>query len=304
VTAAGRSRPRVGPLGSRSVTSRHGPVARSSAPAGRRGDLRPSEGFSHRLPKHFGTAPNDWPGGREPGTDAREAATVVVGEPPDLPHLPEPPWRGLGTDFVGRAAAPLVDIAVEVVPSALARHGAHRPAGATRPSASPASFRNAAVSAADAGGARGADRAAARIAPLAAGRAVAVGVAAGVDHRTRARIVQRPGRPCRRRPRRRRRGSSARWSRSRARWPRRPPRAAAVPVGTVVHHEDRGLPGESFGLAATAHLLRHPNPRKQCEKLDGSVPKSSSECPTRYVASRPPSFWDCSQYHDRRRQRT
>jgi methionine synthase II (cobalamin-independent) len=65
-----------------------------------------------------------------PGTDPVEAATVVVGELPDLPHLPELPGRGLGTDIVGRAAALLVDIAVEVVPSAYrvtARPGAdHR----------------------------------------------------------------------------------------------------------------------------------------------------------------------------------
>jgi methionine synthase II (cobalamin-independent) len=67
---------------------------------------------------------NPWPPGAAtaigsmPGTDPREAATVVVGELPDLPHLPELPGRGLGTDLVGRAAALLVDIAVEVVPSA------------------------------------------------------------------------------------------------------------------------------------------------------------------------------------------
>jgi hypothetical protein len=56
--------------------------------------------------------------GSMPGTDPLEAATVVVGELPDLPHLPELPGRGLGTDIIGRATALLVDIAVEVVPSA------------------------------------------------------------------------------------------------------------------------------------------------------------------------------------------
>jgi hypothetical protein len=55
--------------------------------------------------------------GSFPGTDPREAAAVVVGELPDLPHLPELPGRGLGTDVIGRAAGLLVDIAVEVVPS-------------------------------------------------------------------------------------------------------------------------------------------------------------------------------------------
>lgn len=55
--------------------------------------------------------------GSMPGTDPLEAATVVVGELPDLPLLPELPARGLGTDIIGRATALLVDIAVEVVPS-------------------------------------------------------------------------------------------------------------------------------------------------------------------------------------------
>jgi methionine synthase II (cobalamin-independent) len=53
-----------------------------------------------------------------PGTDPVEAAAVVVGELPDFPHLPELPKRGLGADIVGRTAALLVDLAVEVVPSA------------------------------------------------------------------------------------------------------------------------------------------------------------------------------------------
>lgn len=52
-----------------------------------------------------------------PGTDPLEAANVVVGEFPDLPHLPELPARGLGADIIGRTTALLVDIAVEEVPS-------------------------------------------------------------------------------------------------------------------------------------------------------------------------------------------
>jgi len=52
-----------------------------------------------------------------PGTNPLEAATIVVGELPDLPHLPELPGRGLGADIVGRTAGLLVDLAVEVVPS-------------------------------------------------------------------------------------------------------------------------------------------------------------------------------------------
>jgi methionine synthase II (cobalamin-independent) len=53
-----------------------------------------------------------------PGTDPVEAAAIVTGELPDLPHLPELPKRGLGADMIGRTAALLVDLAVEVVPSA------------------------------------------------------------------------------------------------------------------------------------------------------------------------------------------
>ena len=52
-----------------------------------------------------------------PGTDALEAARTVIGELPDLPHLPELPERGAGADMIGRTAALLVDLAVELVPS-------------------------------------------------------------------------------------------------------------------------------------------------------------------------------------------
>jgi methionine synthase II (cobalamin-independent) len=55
--------------------------------------------------------------GSLPGTDRREAAHTVVGELPDFPHLPELPARGVGADVIGRAAALLVDLAVEVWPS-------------------------------------------------------------------------------------------------------------------------------------------------------------------------------------------
>lgn len=52
-----------------------------------------------------------------PGTDALDAARVVIGELPQLPHLPELPDRGTGADMIGRTAALLVDLAVELVPS-------------------------------------------------------------------------------------------------------------------------------------------------------------------------------------------
>jgi hypothetical protein len=52
-----------------------------------------------------------------PGTDAREAARTIIGELPGLPHLPELPDRGAGADMIGRTAALLIDLAVELVPS-------------------------------------------------------------------------------------------------------------------------------------------------------------------------------------------
>lgn len=64
-----------------------------------------------------------WPSGTAtgigsvPGTDPVEAARAVLGELPDLPHLPELPDRGVGADMIGRTAALLVDLAVELVPS-------------------------------------------------------------------------------------------------------------------------------------------------------------------------------------------
>lgn len=66
---------------------------------------------------------NAWPLGAAtgigsmPGTDAAEAAAIVLGELPEFPYLPELPARGVGADLIGRTAALLVDLAVEVVPS-------------------------------------------------------------------------------------------------------------------------------------------------------------------------------------------
>ncbi|MUL63649.1 methionine synthase [Mycobacterium sp. CBMA 234] len=54
--------------------------------------------------------------GSWPGTVAREAAAVVVGELPALPHLVELPARGIGADMIGRAGALLVDIGIDTVP--------------------------------------------------------------------------------------------------------------------------------------------------------------------------------------------
>ena len=55
--------------------------------------------------------------GSMPGTLAREAATLVFGELPELPHLVELPERGPGADLVGRGAGLLVDLHVDLQPS-------------------------------------------------------------------------------------------------------------------------------------------------------------------------------------------
>ena len=52
--------------------------------------------------------------GSMPGEDPMEAARTVAGELPDLPFLAELPGRGPGADIIGRAAALLVDIPVEL----------------------------------------------------------------------------------------------------------------------------------------------------------------------------------------------
>ena len=51
------------------------------------------------------------------GTDPAEAARLVFGELPDLPHLPELPDRGPGAELIGRSAALLTDLPVEIGPS-------------------------------------------------------------------------------------------------------------------------------------------------------------------------------------------
>jgi hypothetical protein len=64
-----------------------------------------------------------WPAGAVtgvgslPGSDPVDAVALVFGELPDLPHLPELPDRGPGADMIGRGAALLVDLPVELVAS-------------------------------------------------------------------------------------------------------------------------------------------------------------------------------------------
>lgn len=54
--------------------------------------------------------------GSWPGTTARTAAEVIVGDLHRLPYLPELPARGVGADLIGRAGALLVDIAIDTAP--------------------------------------------------------------------------------------------------------------------------------------------------------------------------------------------
>jgi len=67
------------------------------------------------------TAP--WPAGAAtgvgslPGTDPGEAARLVFGELPDLPHLVELPARGPGADLLGRGAALLAELYVDLQPA-------------------------------------------------------------------------------------------------------------------------------------------------------------------------------------------
>jgi methionine synthase II (cobalamin-independent) len=55
--------------------------------------------------------------GSLPGTDVVEAVRLVFGELPDLPHLPELPARGPGADLIGRGAALLADLPIDLQPS-------------------------------------------------------------------------------------------------------------------------------------------------------------------------------------------
>ncbi|MDT7736250.1 MAG: hypothetical protein QOE12_3424 [Mycobacterium sp.] len=77
-----------------------------------------------------GTGIGSWP-----GTAARPAAEVVVGElGAAMAHLVELPARGVGADIVGRAGALLIDIAIDTVPRGY--RVAARPGAVTRRSAS------------------------------------------------------------------------------------------------------------------------------------------------------------------------
>jgi methionine synthase II (cobalamin-independent) len=51
-----------------------------------------------------------------PGENPAEAARIIAGELPGMPHLAELPGRGPGADMIGRTAALLIDMPVELTP--------------------------------------------------------------------------------------------------------------------------------------------------------------------------------------------
>ncbi len=59
--------------------------------------------------------------GSMPGTDSREAASIITGELDEFIHVPELPMRGPGAELIGRTAALLAevapDLAVDTVPT-------------------------------------------------------------------------------------------------------------------------------------------------------------------------------------------
>src|SRR5207248_10839193 len=55
--------------------------------------------------------------GSLPGDDIDAALALVVDALPDLPHLPELPARGPGAAMIGRTAAQLVDLHVDLQPA-------------------------------------------------------------------------------------------------------------------------------------------------------------------------------------------
>ena len=74
----------------------------------------PRDGDGRSVPAPWGPASGV---GSLPGTDPVEAVRLVTGELPDFPHLPELPDRGAGADMIGRTAALLVDLSVDLTPA-------------------------------------------------------------------------------------------------------------------------------------------------------------------------------------------
>lgn len=78
-------------------------------------DQESAEGASRRQAGRFPWEPGTATGiGSLPGEHPLDAARTIYDALPGFPHLPELPARGPGADMIGRTAALLVDIAVEV----------------------------------------------------------------------------------------------------------------------------------------------------------------------------------------------
>ncbi|WP_448627275.1 methionine synthase [Geodermatophilus sp. URMC 64] len=75
---------------------------------------QPQENDPRPVPAPWGPASGV---GSLPGADPAEAIRLVLGELPEFPHLPELPDRGPGADLIGRTAALLVDVAVDLTPA-------------------------------------------------------------------------------------------------------------------------------------------------------------------------------------------
>lgn len=90
------------------------PPAEPAAPSSPAEPAAPSAAAEARSPWRAGLATGI---GSLPGVDPSEAAALIAGELPDLPHLAELPGRGAGADMIGRALAICVDLPAEVVPS-------------------------------------------------------------------------------------------------------------------------------------------------------------------------------------------
>ena len=75
------------------------------------------------LGSRFVSNPLPWPSGSAtgvgslPGVDPDEAMRLVTGELDAFPHLVELPAAGVGADMIGRGAAHLIDLHVDVQPS-------------------------------------------------------------------------------------------------------------------------------------------------------------------------------------------
>ena len=69
------------------------------------------------MPEHIWPAGSVTGIGSMPGTEIDETQRLLLGELGELPHLAELPARGVGADMIGRSAAILSDLPVEVQPS-------------------------------------------------------------------------------------------------------------------------------------------------------------------------------------------